>query len=81
MEDYVSVQGTRALRFMVERIHQAQQNPSLRPIMQSHFREHDLVLYGYEQREQSECSISPHGKSREAQSQEQGHNRQVDSPR
>ena len=43
-EDEASAQGTRALRFMIERIHQVQYNPNLRPIVQSLFRAHELIL-------------------------------------
>ena len=48
-EDDASAQGTRALRFMIERIHQAQKTPSLRPTLQSLFRAHDMTLMQNEQ--------------------------------
>ena len=43
-EDDASAQGTRALRLMVQKIHEAQGNPSLRPTLQSLFMAHDMTL-------------------------------------
>ena len=80
VDDEASAQGTRALRFMIERIHQAQHNPSLRPTLQSLFRAHDLVLNENEQKEQLQRSVSPHGNSRAEQTPEWGRNRETDSP-
>lgn len=44
VDDEAAMQGTRALRFMVERIHQAKHNPSLCPQLQNLFRAYELVL-------------------------------------
>ena len=43
-EDEASTQGTHALQFMVEKLHEAQHNPSLRPMVQGLMLAHDMVL-------------------------------------
>ncbi len=67
VEDEASAEGTRALRFLTEQIHQAQRNPLLRPTLQSLMRANDMVLV-VEDREEDE------------QHEERGDNRQAESP-
>ena len=45
VDDEASTEGTQALRFLIQRVQEAQQNPLLRPTLQSLFRAHDLVLH------------------------------------
>ena len=78
VEDEASSQGTRALRFMIKRIQEAQQNPNLRPTLQSLFRAHELILTENEQNEQ--VNQSGQGTPRAEHTPERGDNRQADSP-
>ena len=45
VDDEASAEGTRALRFLIQHVQEAQQNLLLRPTLQSLFRAHDLVLH------------------------------------
>ena len=77
-EDDASTQGTRALRFMVQRIHEAQGNPSLRPTLQSLFMAHDMSLT---HNDVIATDVpSTHEDKREERELERGGNRSIDSP-
>ena len=77
-EDDTSAQGTRALRFMVQKIHEAQGNPSLRPTLQSLFMAHDMTLMNNDVI--ATDVPSPHEDKREERELERGGDRQADSP-
>ena len=49
---------------MVKRIQEAQQNPNLRPTLQSLFRAHELILTENEQKEQANQTLSRQGTPR-----------------
>ena len=76
-EDEASVQGTKALRFMIEKIHQAQYNPNLRPTVQSLFKAHELVLIPEERAERLPLSQGNHV---DELTTERGNNRETDPP-
>ena len=76
-EDEASAEGTKALRFMVEKIHQAQYNPNLRPMVQSLFRSHELVLIPEERAERIPGLQSNHV---EELTTERGNRRDTDPP-
>ena len=76
-EDDGSAQGTKALRFMVKKIRQAQYNPNLRPTVESLFKAHELVLIPGERAERIPLPQSNHV---DELTTERGNNRETDPP-
>ena len=80
VDDEASSQGTRAPRFMIKRIQEAQQDPNLRPTLQSLFRAHEMTLSQNEPREQVNQALSHQGSPRTEHTPERGEDRSADSP-
>ena len=76
-EDDGSTQGTKALRFMVKKLRQAQYNPNLRPTTESLFKAHELVLIP---RERAKRIPLPQGNHVDEHTTERGNNRETDPP-
>ena len=77
VDDEASIEGTRALRFVIQRVQQAKQNPLLQPTLQSLFTAHDLVLHDINVQNQI---LTLNDWAKEDQHEDKGDDRLLDSP-
>ena len=79
VEDEAFAEGTRALRFLIKQIQQAQKNPLIQTTLQSLMRanKYNLVLMAYDRLNQSP---SQGGREGVEQQEVWGHNQQANSP-